>query len=224
MKRFAAYFCALFLSIAIGANALTFHADVRRVIDGDTIRVADESNQLFTIRLSGIDAPERAQTFGRHATQRLYEFLAGKKVLVDVDDIDRHGRLVARVSCDGKDAGLDLLLTGHAWVYRQYMNRIPSGVAKLYLEAEANAQRHRVGLWSDSSRVPPWLLRHSLHDEPEASPQDRTGIIIGNRKSRIYHRPDCPAYLKVSPANRVYFHTAADAAGAGYRLALNCAK
>src|SRR5256885_5286417 len=48
------------------------------------------------------------------------------------------------------------------------------------------------------------------------------GAIIGNQKSKVYHRPDCPGAAKVSPQNRVRFTTEAEAQGAGYRLVGNC--
>ncbi len=37
--------------------------------------------------------------------------------------------------------------------------------------------------------------------QPIASPAE--GSIIGNRNSKVYHRPDCPSYGKVSPQNSV---------------------
>jgi deoxyribonuclease-1 len=46
--------------------------------------------------------------------------------------------------------------------------------------------------------------------------------MIGNRKSKIYHRPDCPGYDQVSVQNRVPFMSEQDAQVAGYRLAGNC--
>ena len=46
--------------------------------------------------------------------------------------------------------------------------------------------------------------------------------IIGNRKSKIYHRPDCPGYEQVSSQNRVPFVSEQEARSAGYRLAGNC--
>src|SRR5215831_154201 len=44
--------------------------------------------------------------------------------------------------------------------------------------------------------------------------------VVGNRRSHIYHRPDCPNYSQVAPRNRVGFNSAAEAAG--YRVAGNC--
>jgi hypothetical protein len=46
--------------------------------------------------------------------------------------------------------------------------------------------------------------------------------IIGYPDSKIYHRPDCPDYNKVSERNRVSFKTEAEAEAAGYRKARNC--
>ena len=42
--------------------------------------------------------------------------------------------------------------------------------------------------------------------------------ITGNRRSKVYHRPDCPGYDQVASQNRVPFLDEA----AGYRLAGNC--
>ena len=46
--------------------------------------------------------------------------------------------------------------------------------------------------------------------------------IIGNRRSHIYHRPDCPNYSQVAPHNQVAFNSVAEAEAVGYRLAGNC--
>jgi deoxyribonuclease I len=46
--------------------------------------------------------------------------------------------------------------------------------------------------------------------------------IIGNRSSKVYHRPECPSYDQVAPQNRVLFTSEAEAQAAGYRVAGNC--
>ena len=55
-----------------------------------------------------------------------------------------------------------------------------------------------------------------------ASPVATTGEIIGNKNSKIYHRPDCPGYNGVSEKNQVRFKSAAEAEAAGFRVAKNC--
>lgn len=55
-----------------------------------------------------------------------------------------------------------------------------------------------------------------------ASNATATGEIIGNKNSKIYHRPDCPGYNGVSEKNQVRFKSAAEAEAAGFRAAKNC--
>lgn len=63
---------------------------------------------------------------------------------------------------------------------------------------------------------------------PKAQPRSRSGSgrvdgsVRGNRNSKIYHRPDCPSYGRVSEKNRVVFGGAREAVSAGYRVAGNC--
>jgi endonuclease YncB( thermonuclease family)/methylphosphotriester-DNA--protein-cysteine methyltransferase len=49
-----------------------------------------------------------------------------------------------------------------------------------------------------------------------------SGEIIGNKNSKIYHRPDCPGYKSVSEKNQVRFKSVAEAEAAGFRAAKNC--
>jgi Metal binding domain of Ada len=52
----------------------------------------------------------------------------------------------------------------------------------------------------------------------------RYGPIIGNKSNKIYYRPDCQGYSKVSERNKVYFKTEAEAEKAGYKRAANCSR
>ncbi|MBM3273431.1 thermonuclease family protein [Candidatus Kaiserbacteria bacterium] len=47
-----------------------------------------------------------------------------------------------------------------AWWYRQYAKEQPVEDQNRYSQAEAEAQAKRVGLWADSSPMPPWEWRH----------------------------------------------------------------
>lgn len=66
------------------------------VADGDTITVLRDNEQV-KIRLSGIDAPEKAQAFGNVAKQRMSDMVFGKEVLVDTRKKDKYGRTIGRV-------------------------------------------------------------------------------------------------------------------------------
>jgi len=46
--------------------------------------------------------------------------------------------------------------------------------------------------------------------------------IRGNKKSRIYHLPNCPNYNDIAEQNIVDFKTHEEAKAAGYRMARNC--
>jgi micrococcal nuclease len=71
-----------------------------------------------------------------------------------------------------------------------------------------------------NSRAPPLL--GSVESDSIPAPTISPYPVIGNRKSHIYHRPDCPNYRQVAPKNRVAFNSAAEAEQAGYRVARNC--
>jgi len=47
-------------------------------------------------------------------------------------------------------------------------------------------------------------------------------VIIGNRRSGIYHLPNCRSYSQVAPRNQEYFDSEEAARRAGYRKARNC--
>jgi deoxyribonuclease-1 len=50
-----------------------------------------------------------------------------------------------------------------------------------------------------------------------------TGIVIGNRKSQVYHlSAGCPGYGQVAEKNQIAFPSEAEARAAGYRKAGNC--
>lgn len=57
---------------------------------------------------------------------------------------------------------------------------------------------------------------------PSAKVNNLTVAIRGNKKTMVYHRPDCPSYNAVSEKNRVEFDNAAAAEAQHYHLAGNC--
>ncbi|MFY1663491.1 endonuclease/exonuclease/phosphatase family protein [Pseudomonas sp. Pseu.R1] len=54
------------------------------------------------------------------------------------------------------------------------------------------------------------------------SAKNLTVAIRGNKKTMIYHRPDCPSYNSVSEKNRMEFDSTAAAEAQHYHLAGNC--
>ncbi|MFJ3486180.1 endonuclease/exonuclease/phosphatase family protein [Pseudomonas sp. NPDC090202] len=57
---------------------------------------------------------------------------------------------------------------------------------------------------------------------PAANTANLALAIRGNKKTMVYHRPDCPSYNAIAESNRVEFNSAAAAEAQHYRLAGNC--
>src|SRR5262245_21415337 len=201
---------------------------IRKVVcvsDSDTITVLDASNKQHKVRLEGIDAPKSAQDFGSRAKQSLSDLVFGKTVTVTSRKNDRYGRVLGKVTLDGKDINLEQINRGMAWFYRHYAKELRPEDATAYVQAEASAKKVGRGMWADGEPMPPWDFRRSGHPAKAPfweTPTTATGPIIGNRNSKIYHLPNCPDFSKVSERNRVPFKTEAEAQAAGYRRARNC--
>ena len=67
------------------------------VLDGDTIDVLLPDNSVERVRLAGIDAPEKDQSFGAEAKANLARKLRGQIVTVHFDERDKYGRAVGHV-------------------------------------------------------------------------------------------------------------------------------
>ena len=64
----------------------------------------------------------------------------------------------------------------------------------------------------------------SINNEQRLSANFHHHLVVGNRRSRIYHLPGCPSYNRVPSNNREFFESITDAESAGYRRARNCPK
>ena len=127
-------------------------AMVTGVADGDML-YANVDGHSIRIRLAQIDAPEKAQAFGRRSEQSLRELVGKKQVELAWKSLDRYGRPIAQVSVDGLDVNAEQVRRGFAWVFRRYSN----DAALIALEAQARSAS--VGLWADPHPVAPWEWR-----------------------------------------------------------------
>jgi hypothetical protein len=69
-----------------------------RLIDGDTFAYGSER-----IRIRGIDTPEKSESGGFEATQRLDLLLREGQILVVPEAVDKYGRVVADVYVNGRN-------------------------------------------------------------------------------------------------------------------------
>lgn len=137
--------------ILTGAGQLT--GRVLDVIDGDKLTIQVDSRAIG-VRLADIDAPQLQQQFGPAARQSLAELCMGALAsFIDEGRRDLDGRIVARVDCAGRDAAVEQLRRGMAWVYDRFV-----GDQSLY-SVQANAREKRLGLWAEPAPVPPWQWR-----------------------------------------------------------------
>ena len=129
------------------------------IADGDTITILDSANTQHRIRLAGIDAPESHQAFGEQSRLSLSEMIFGKEVSVRYQKVDQYGRLVGKISLDGKDINLEQIKAGMAWHYKFYEDEQTPEDRELYARAEAEARAARRGLWQDPNPTEPYQFR-----------------------------------------------------------------
>ncbi len=145
------------------ARALT--GTVVRVADGDTLTVASRDGAKIKVRLYGIDAPEvrhketPGQPFGNEARKALKALTLGRKVRVDVLEVDTHGRYIGLVNDGGASINLAMVRQGWAWAYRRYLS---TPYASGFIEAEKAARKQRLGLWQHANPMPPWEFRRRM--------------------------------------------------------------
>jgi len=100
---------------------------VERVIDGDTIIINNKS-----VRLLGINSPERGEYYYEEAKIFLEEKILSKKVGLEFgkEKYDKYERILAYIFIDRKNVNLELVKEGFANFY------FPSGKDKYYLDFE----------------------------------------------------------------------------------------
>lgn len=131
----------------------TVMGKVVRILDGDTFELLVNGRDLYKVRLSDIDAPEKKQDFGHVAKQYLAALIFSKEVKVVYDKLDRNQRILGEVFCNGRNINLVLVQNGLAWHFVKYSK------SKVYQQAEQQARKAGVGLWKHSNALPPWEFR-----------------------------------------------------------------
>ena len=158
-KSIACLIFSIFSQLSV-AHADQIAGKVVGVADGDTVTVLDSNSIEYKIRLAGIDAPEKKQSFGQNSKQHLSDLVYGKHVIVEWRKRDKYRRIVGKVVIDGNDACLDQISSGLAWHYKKYVGEQSEEDRKAYANAEASARSAGKGLWKDDHPIPPWEFRH----------------------------------------------------------------
>ena len=125
--------------------------EVINVTDGDTIKILTSERQQIKVRLYGIDAPEKKQTYGTAAKLYLADLIAGRTVQIEKRGKDRYKRVLGIAYLDGKDVNEILVLNGYAWAFTKY--------SKIYESQERQARSKGLGLWRDKNPIKPEIWR-----------------------------------------------------------------
>lgn len=103
-------------------TALCITDKVIKVIDGDTIYIKN-----YKIRLSLTNTPEKNEVGFSEATSFTKKLCpVGSIMTMDQDDKqkpDSYGRIIAKVTCSGKNLNAELLENGYAVILKQYCSK-----------------------------------------------------------------------------------------------------
>ncbi|MBA7713009.1 hypothetical protein ES703_122004 [subsurface metagenome] len=185
--RYLSLLIALMIGIVVGAEPT---GRVVRITDGDTITLRLEGRRE-RVRLSGIDAPERAQPFGERARQHIASLCFQRLVTLSDTSRDVYGRLLAVVTTDSVNVNRAMVRDGFAWHYHEYSS--DATLAQLHSEARAA----KCGLWSDADPVAPWDFRRGAYEASQPDSQTAGITVYVTRTGRKYHRSGC-RYLRRS--------------------------
>ncbi|MFT6849684.1 MAG: micrococcal nuclease [Sphingobacteriales bacterium] len=126
---------------------------VKHVQDGDSF-IAVENGKEITIRLFGVDCPEKGMDFANNARQFTKSAIEGKSITYEAVNKDRYGRTIALVHTPNGDLlNILLLENGLAHHYTQYSDD------KDFAFAEKKAKDANRGIWSMKNVVKPWDFR-----------------------------------------------------------------
>lgn len=200
---------------------------VSRVIDGDTIKVADNT----TVRLLGIDAPEESQCFFEESRKAVADLLTGQTVLLEkeLSGVDMYGRLLRYVILPGRTRKDDNVLVND-YILRQGWARVLSvppdnRYRDLLNSAQEEAIRYNRGLWAACDYIDDLSERREQNDPPPSAAYVVKGNISTRGFGKTYLVEGCDNYEKVKidlSKGEQYFRTTKEAERAGFRRATNC--
>ncbi len=181
----------------------------RYVIDGDTFVL----NNGDTIRLAGIDTPEKGDINYDRAGYELQRRLVGRELTFEGDSYDRYGRLVRFVFADGVNVNVELVRTGWA---RAFMHK-GTPYESLLEKAQAEARAGTKGIW----HVDDMVYQRLGHRCVELGCPLGT-IAVASTYGEVFYNCGCPDALRIGKENIICFTGVQDAIAEGLREAKRC--
>lgn len=201
---------------------------ITQIIDGDTFIV----NNKTTIRLIGINSPEKDQCFHSQSRQAVAKFLKDKSVYLEkeITGQDEYARLLRYAFIPAAGDREDNLFVNDYIVRQGWAQAMPSAPNSRYRDllyaAQEEAINHNRGLWGACSEYKEELSeRREKNDLPPSAAHVIKGNISGSGYGKTYVTPDCNNYSRIKvdfSKGEQYFKTIKDAERAGFRKATNC--
>jgi len=174
---FVALLAVLYCALPVKAN--TLQAIVVEVNDGKTITVENTGRRIKVV-LKAAEAPEKDQPYGEVARMHLAGFVFNRQVTVEYTGLGAGALLIARVFCEDRDVGLQMIRDGVAWFDRNYESELGAQTQRLYADSEQAARSEHRGIWQDSSPVPPWEWRQAKAGKAD---KGETSLAAASKKS-----------------------------------------
>lgn len=143
-------------------------AKVIKVIDGDTVVLGPGQ----TVRLIGIDAPEKNDCFAQESTQELQRLIDGKEVRLekDISETDRYQRLLRYIWIDQIFINDQLVRGGFA---KAYPYAPDLAYKDQFAQAEKEARENNRGLWNSCQEADESANKPGLTAQPKPDLEDK---------------------------------------------------
>ena len=200
---------------------------VARVIDGDTVELEDK----VTVRLLGVNAPERGECYFAQSKGALEALAEGQSVLIekDITGKDRYGRLLRYLKIPSDDPKENDILVNNELVRRGAATALSIAPDTKYRDLFASSQREAkssgTGLWGVCDYE---TVNESLREEDSMPPSPKCtikGNISEKGYGKNYFLEGCPNYLsmKIDPRKgEAWFCSEREAQQAGFTRSASC--
>lgn len=148
------FLLALLLAVCSSGSASSLQGKVAEVVDGESISVISQ-NHPVKVRLVGVVAPEKSQSFAGIARQHLADLIFDKYVVVRVTSL-RDGYLVGQVQFGDMDVCAQMLRDGVGWYNKSDESNLNEVERQLYQASQDAARAEHRGLWQEASPQAPW--------------------------------------------------------------------
>lgn len=237
MKRlFVILLTIICCSALSAARANTLYGRVIAVHDGQTMTI-ENTGRSIKVALMHAAPPEKDQPYADIARQHLADLVLNRQVTVEYTGLGAGNQLVARVFCDNRDIGLQMIRDGVAWFDRREMSELDEAERRVYAASEEAARNEHRGLWHDGAPTPPWEWQQaksnalnkqsrtvvaSSQSAPAAN-ESSPGRAVSNSSVASSHsssasdKPTAPGWLSFSPSDKSF---SINAPGAGKQLSI----